>query len=91
MCVQDLLNTQGVNAPVAGSLRVWQPYGDKDKGKRLGTVNRVGENDNPTRSSERKVETKSKPTRDGKPGVRVRGRTTKSEANVDFCVNCQSQ
>ncbi len=31
MCAQDLSNTKGVNVPVAGSLRVWQLYGDKDK------------------------------------------------------------
>jgi len=33
MCAQDLLNALGVNAPVTGSLRVWQLYRDKDKGK----------------------------------------------------------
>jgi len=33
MCAQDLLNALGVNAPVAGSLRVQQLYGDKGKGK----------------------------------------------------------
>jgi len=33
MCAQDLSNAQGVDAPVAGSLRVRQPYGDKDKGE----------------------------------------------------------
>jgi len=35
MCAQDLLNAQGVNAPVTGSLRVQQPYGDKDEGKEI--------------------------------------------------------
>ncbi len=33
MCAQDLSNAQGVNAPVAGSLMVWQPYADKDEGE----------------------------------------------------------
>jgi len=36
MCAQDLTNTQGVNTPVAGSLRVRQPYEVKDK--RQGTI-----------------------------------------------------
>jgi len=31
VCTQDLSNTRGVNAPVAGSLRVRQPYGDEDE------------------------------------------------------------
>ena len=44
MCAQDLSNTQDVNALVAGSLRVRQPYGDKDKVKRswAKVVNGVG-------------------------------------------------
>jgi len=35
MCAQDLSNAWGVDAPVAGSLRVWQLYGDKDEVMRL--------------------------------------------------------
>ena len=33
VCAQDLSNAQSVDALVAGSLRVRQPYGDKDKRK----------------------------------------------------------
>ncbi len=91
MCAQDLSNAQDVNAPVTGSLRVRQPYVDKDKGKKLGMVNKVRANDDPTRSSERKVETKSKPKRDCKPGVRARGRMTKSKLSADCFVSHQSQ
>ena len=74
VCAQDLSNTQSVDALVAGSLRVQQLYGDKDKGKRLKTVSRIGANDGPTRSSGQWVG-----TRDG---------TTKSKSNTDCCVNC---
>ena len=44
VCAQDLSNAQGVDALVTGSLRVRQPYGDKDKVKRSQTevVNGVG-------------------------------------------------
>jgi len=38
MCAQDLLNARGVDAPVAGSLRVRQPYGDKDEVTRSWTA-----------------------------------------------------
>ena len=31
VCAQDPSNARGVDAPVAGSLRVRQPYGGKDK------------------------------------------------------------
>ncbi len=55
MCAQDLLNTQSVNAPVAGSLRVQQPYGDKDEGQEM--VDKVRMNSGPTGSSEREVVT----------------------------------
>ena len=41
---QDPSNTQGVDAPVTGSLRVRQPYGDKDEVRRswAEVVDRVG-------------------------------------------------
>jgi len=50
VCAQDPSNARGVDAPVAGSLRVQQPYGDKDE--RQETVNKVGANSGPTRNSE---------------------------------------
>ena len=56
MYAQDLMNAQGVNAPVAGSLRVWQPYGDKDKGQEMD--NKVGMSSGSTRSGEQEVMTK---------------------------------
>ena len=56
MCAQDLSNTQGVNAPVAGSLRVRQPYGDEDKIRETGSE--VGMNNNPTRSGKQRIAAK---------------------------------
>jgi len=91
MCAQDLSNAQSVDAPVAGSLRVQQPHGDKDKGKRLGTLNGVRANSGPTRSSKWKVGTRNKPTKDGKPGVRARCRMTKLKSSANCCVSCKSQ
>ncbi len=74
VCAQDLSNAQDVNALVAGSLRVQQPYGDKERGEKgSGMVDKVGANNGPMRSSEWKLETKEKPTRNGKSGVKGKG------------------
>jgi len=83
VCAQDLSNAQGVDAPVAGSLRVQQPYGDKDKVTRSQTevVNGV-RNSNLTRVNKWRIEAKGKP-RDNKPGVIARGRMTKLESNAN--------
>ncbi len=48
VCTQDHSNARGVNAPVTGSLRVRQPYGDKDGIREIGSS--VGVNDNLTRN-----------------------------------------
>jgi len=93
VCAQDLLNAQSVNAPVTGSLRVQQPCGDKDKGKRSQTeaVNGVRINNNWTRDIKWEINVKSKSMRGAKPGVRARGRTTKLKPSTNCCVSLQSQ
>ena len=53
VCAQDLSNTQGVNAPVAGSLRVRQLYGDEDEIREMGIE--VGTNNNPTKSGKQRI------------------------------------
>ena len=73
MCAQGLTNAQGADAPVAGSLSVWQLFGDKDEGEwRSGTANKVGARNDPTGNVKRKVGAK-----DG---------TTKLKTNANCCV-----
>ncbi len=89
MCAQDLSSTCGVNAPVAGSLRVQQPYGDRDEGQKM--VNKVRTNNSLTRNGVREVTTTSNQWRvDGKPRVDMRVRMTKLRMNVNCHVKCQS-
>jgi len=56
VCKQDLSNAQGVDALVAGSLRVQQLYGDEDE--KQGTGDGVGTNNNLTRGGKQGVMTK---------------------------------
>jgi len=49
-CVPKPYELTANKAPVAGSLRVQQPYGDKDE--RQETVNKVGMNGDPTSNSQ---------------------------------------
>ena len=50
VCAQDPSNAQSVDAPVAGSLRVRQLYGDKDE--KLEMVNKIETSGSLTRNSE---------------------------------------
>jgi len=52
MCMQDLLNAQSVDALVAGSLRVRQPYGDENEIRETGSE--VGMNKDLTESGEQR-------------------------------------
>ena len=90
MCAQDLSKAQGVNSPVAGSLRVRQPCEDRDKRQEM--VNKVGTNSGLTRSSKGEVTMKRSQWRVGsKPRVNTRDRVVKSKANVNCCVKRQSR
>ena len=90
MCAQDLLNARGVNAPVAGSLRVRQLYGDKDV--RQKTVYKVGMNSGPTSNNEQEVAMKRNQLGvDGIRQVDMRDGEAKSKLNVSCCVKCQNQ
>jgi len=90
MCAQDPSNAQGVDAPVAGSLRVRQLYGDKDERQEM--VNKVRTNGSPTRNSELEIVTKrSQWGVGGNPRVDMRDGAAKSKANVNCCVRRQSR
>ena len=90
MYAQDLSNARSVDAPVAGSLRVRQPYGDKDE--RQETVDKVGTNGGPTRNGEQEVATKRNQCRvDSKPEIYMSDKAAKSKTNVNCCVKCQSR
>jgi len=91
VCTQDLSNARGVDALVAGSLRVWQLNGDKNKRKKLQmkVVNGVRINDNPTRDSEQEIGARDKPGRNNKSEVRGEGLNNQVEAKCRLL--CQSQ
>ena len=90
VCAQDPSNTQSADALVAGSLRVWQPYGDKDKRQEM--VNKVRTNSSPTRNSERGVTTKRNQHRvDGQPEIYTSDEAAESKTNVNCCVKRQSR
>ncbi len=89
MCAQDLSNARDVDAPVAGSLRVRQPYRDKDEGQEADS--KVGMSSGQMRSGEQGIATKRSRWRvGGKSRVDTGDGAAESKMNVNCCVKGQN-